>query len=137
MPPAETPVLWPIALYGAAVLALVAVMIGVSHVLGQRHRERATGEPYESGIVSEGSARMRFSVKYYLVAMFFLIFDLEIIFIVTWAVAARELGWAGYGAVVVFIAVLVIALAYLWRSGALEWGTGARRRRAGGHRPLI
>ncbi len=122
--------LWPLAVYFVAVIGLVAAMIGISHALGERHAERATGQPYESGIVSEGTARVRFPVKFYLVAMFFVVFDLEAVFLFAWAVAARELGWAGYVEAMIFTAVLVTALAYLWRSGALDWGTsrGARAR---------
>jgi NADH-quinone oxidoreductase subunit A len=110
------------AVYAAAVIVLVGGMIGTSYVLGQRHRDRATGDPYESGIVSTGSARVRLSVKFYLVAMFFVIFDLEAVFLFAWAVAARELGWAGYAEALVFIGILVAALVYLWRRGALDWG---------------
>jgi NADH-quinone oxidoreductase subunit A len=102
-------------------MVLVSGMIGLSYILGERHHDRATGEPYESGIVSTGSARQRFSAKFYLIAMFFVIFDLEAVFIFAWAVAARELGWAGYIEVLVFIGVLVAALVYLWRQGALDW----------------
>ncbi len=114
--------LWPLAVYAAAVILLVGGMIGTSYVLGQRHRDRATGDPYESGIVSTGSARVRLSVKFYLVAMFFVIFDLEAVFLFAWAVAARELGWGGYVEALVFIGILVAALVYLWRRGALDWG---------------
>jgi NADH-quinone oxidoreductase subunit A len=115
--------LWPLAVYAVAVIVLVAGMIGVSYVLGQRHHERETGDPYESGIVSTGSARVRLSVKFYLVAVFFVIFDLEAVFLFAWAVAARELGWVGYAEALVFIGILVAALAYLWRSGGLDWGS--------------
>jgi NADH-quinone oxidoreductase subunit A len=97
----------------------------LSYVLGQRHSERATGDVYEGGIVSTGSARVRLSVKFYLVAMFFVIFDLEAVFLFAWAVAARELGWAGYAEALVFVVILVAALVYLWRSGALDWGERA------------
>lgn len=114
--------LWPIVVYFIAVLALVAGMLVLSHLLGQRHTERATGEPYESGIVSTGSARLRFSVKFYLVAMLFVIFDLEAAFIIAWAIAFRESGWTGYLGVLFFIAALVAALIYEWRLGALDWG---------------
>ncbi len=121
--------LWPLALYFALVLILVAGILGLSYVLGQRHRQRATGEPYESGIVPTGSARLRLAAKYYLVAMFFVIFDLEAVFIFAWAVAFQEVGWAGYAEVLVFIGVLVGALIYIWKLGALDWGTTRRRRR--------
>lgn len=125
---ALTTPLWPLSVYIAAAVAIVAGMIVLSYVLGQRHRGRATGEPYESGIVSTGFAHVRFDVKFYLVAMFFVIFDLEAIFIFAWAVALREVGWAGYIEVLVFISILVAALIYLWRMGALEWGTPKEER---------
>lgn len=118
--------LWSIFIYFIAVLALVAGMLAVSYLLGQRHTERATGEPYESGIVSTGSARLRFSVKFYLIAMLFVIFDLEAAFIIAWAIAFRESGWAGYFGVLFFIAALVAALIYEWRLGALDWGQRPR-----------
>jgi NADH-quinone oxidoreductase subunit A len=98
-------------------------MLGLSSLLGQRHTDRATGEPYESGIVSTGSARLRLSAEFYLVAMFFVIFDLEAVFIFAWAIAFREVGWAGYSEILVFIGILIAALIYLWRQGALDWGT--------------
>jgi len=112
--------------YFVLVILLVVAMLATSYLLGQRHTDRATNSPYESGILSEGSARARLSARFYLVAMFFVIFDLEAVFIFAWAVAARELGWAGYVEVLVFIGVLVAALAYLWRLGALDWGASAR-----------
>jgi len=110
------------AVYFFAVVALVAFMILLSYFLGERHRERATGEPYESGILSTGTARVRFDVKFYLVAVFFVVFDLEAVFIFAWAVSLRELKWAGYVEILIFIGVLMAALVYLWRLGALEWG---------------
>src|SRR4030042_2196180 len=109
--------LWPLALYFIATIVLVIAMIGISYVLGQRHKDRATGEPYESGIVSTGTAQVRFDVRFYLVAMFFVIFDLETIFIFAWAVAVRELGWAGYIEILVFIGIFIAVLVYLWRIG--------------------
>jgi NADH-quinone oxidoreductase subunit A len=95
--------------------------------LGQRHRDRATDEPYESGVAPTGSARLRLSVNFYMIAMFFVIFDLEAIFIVAWAVAIRELGWSGYIGVLVFIGVLTAALLYEWQMGALDWGERSQR----------
>jgi NADH-quinone oxidoreductase subunit A len=120
--------LWPLGLYFVLVIVLVAAMLGISFVLGQRHQDRATGDPYEAGIVSEGSARLRFSASFYLTAMFFVVFDLEAAFIFGWAVAGRELGWKGYWEVVCFIGVLLATLAYLWRVGALDWGAKVRPR---------
>jgi NADH-quinone oxidoreductase subunit A len=123
----NTVTLWPFVVYFAVVIVLAAGMIGVPYFLGQRHKERETGEPYESGIVSTGSARVRFSVKFYLIAMFFVIFDLEAAFIFAWAIAFRELGWPGYVEIVIFVGILVAVLIYLWRVGALEWGPRGRK----------
>lgn len=120
--------LWPFGLYFILVIALVASMLGISFVLGQRHSDRATGAPYEAGIVSEGSARLRLTASFYLVAMFFVVFDLESAFIFAWAVAGRELGRRGYWEAVSFIGVLLSTLAYLWRVGALDWRTEVRPR---------
>ena len=83
----STPDFGAVGIYILGVLAVLAVMLGVSYVLGQRHREKATGDPYESGILITGSARMRFSARFYLVAMLFVIFDLEAALIFSWAVA--------------------------------------------------
>ena len=133
---AQPPLLWPLVVYFAAVIFLVAAMLGLSYVLGERHEDPATGQPYESGIVSTGSARLRLSADFYLVAMFFVIFDLEAVFLFAWAIAFREVGWGGYLEALVFIGILVAALVYLWRLGALDWGTMARtaRRRQQGTR---
>ena len=120
--------LWPLAVYFGAVILMVAGIILLSHVLGQRHRDRATGEPYESGIVSTGSARLRFSVKFYLVAMFFVIFDVAGGFIFAWAVAVHRVGWSGYVGVLVFVGILAVALVYLWRLGGLDWAPRGRGR---------
>ena len=122
----QTAPLWPLAVYCGAVLVTVVGTVVLSFVLGERHRERATGQPYESGIVSTGSARLRFSADFYLVAMFFVIFDLESVFIFTWAVSVRQVGWAGWVEAAVFIGVLVAALLYLWAAGALDWGPSPR-----------
>ncbi len=125
----DTILLWPMSVYFALVLLVVGGMLLMSYLLGERHREKQTAEPYESGIASTGTARMRFDVKFYLVAMFFVIFDLESVFIFSWAVSIRETGWAGYAEMLVFIGVLVAALGYLWRTGALDWGTKKQRMR--------
>lgn len=119
--------LWPLLVYTIAVVALVTGMIGLSHILGQRHKERATGENYEAGIAPTGSARMRFSAHFYLVAMFFVIFDLEVAFIVAWAIAFKNLGWYGFWGVCVFIGILLIVLIYEWRLGALDYATSGRK----------
>ena len=117
------PDFWTFVGYGIAVLILVSGMLGISYVLGEKHHEPATGEQYESGIVSTGTARRRLAIRYYLMAMMFLVFDLESIFIYSWAVVLREAGWSGYIEIAVFIGVLLVALFYLWREGAIDWRT--------------
>ena len=113
--------LWALGVYFLVLLFVIGIILLVSWLLGPRHHEPATGAPYEGGILSEGSARVRLSARFYLVAMFFVVFDLEAVFIYSWAVAASELGWAGYWEVVIFIGVLLVTLAYLWKLGALDW----------------
>ncbi|WP_299824687.1 NADH-quinone oxidoreductase subunit A [uncultured Pontibacter sp.] len=119
--------LWPLLVYGAIVLSLIALIMALSYVLGQRHNERATGQPYEGGILSAGSARLRFSSQFYLVAMLFVIFDVETVFILAWAIAFRDLGWYGYIGVLVFIVLLVVVLVYEWRNGALDFGPDGKK----------
>lgn len=123
----NTGLLWPIIAYGAIVLSLVLAMLGLSFVLGQRHKERATEDPYEGGILSTGSARLRFSSQFYLIAMLFVIFDVETIFIVSWAIAFRELGWYGYVGVMIFVILLFVVLIYEWRNGALDFGPDGKK----------
>ena len=118
--------LWPVVVYFAAVIALVLTMLGLSWLLGQRRANASTNDPFESGVVSVGGAQARISVDFYLIAIFFVIFDLETVFIFAWAIAFFELGWQGYFAILVFVFVLVIALIYEWRSGALDWGKKTR-----------
>jgi NADH-quinone oxidoreductase subunit A len=113
--------------YLVVTLALVGSVIALSYVLGERHRAPATGESYEAGIVSAGSARIRLSAQFYLVAMAFVVFDVEAVFIFAWAVAVPELGWRAYGEILLFIAVLLVALVYLVRLGVFRWG------KSGGH----
>jgi len=115
--------LWPLGVYFIGVIFLIAAILFLSYILGERHKEHATDEPYEAGAPITGSGRQRLTAKFYLVAMFFVIFDLESVFIVAWALTARQLGWAGYIEILIFIGVLVAALVYLWKLGALDWGS--------------
>ncbi len=112
--------LWTLPVYFGAALVVVGFMLGLSYVLGQRHDAPAKGYPYESGMIPTGSARLRLDVRFYLFAMFFLIFDLESVFLFAWAVAAREAGWSGFIEALIFVLILLVALVYLWRVGALE-----------------
>ena len=115
--------LWPLIVYFIAVVLLIIAMLLFSYVLGERHRGHATDEPYEAGVPITGTARQKLTPKFYLVAMFFVIFDLETVFVIAWALAARSLGWAGYIEILIFIGVLLAALVYLWRLRALDWGS--------------
>jgi NADH-quinone oxidoreductase subunit A len=119
--------LWPLVLYAFLVVALAAAMILISYFLGERHKERVTDEPYESGIMVTDSARLRFTVRFYLIAMFFVIFDVESIFIFAWAIAFRQAGWTGYIAVLIFISILIVSLVYLWLIGALDWARNGKK----------
>lgn len=120
--------LWPLVIYFLAVVLMVLVILGLSSLVGQRSKmQGATAEPFESGVVGIGSAQVPVSVEFYLIAMFFVIFDLETVFIFAWAIAFRELGLFGYLAISVFVLILVIALIYEWKSGALDWGVKTRK----------
>ena len=122
---ASVPVLWPLVAYFAAILALVGIMIVLSWLLGQRHHDRTTGEPYESGILPTGSASA---------ALRKLLPRRRVLrhlrprrrFLFAWALCVRQAGWTGYLDSLIFIGILMAALAYLWREGALDWGTGQR-----------
>ena len=108
--------------------ALAGVIVVLSYLIGYRRPTRAKMSPYECGMTPVGDARERFSVKFYLVAMFFVIFDLEAVFLFAWAVTVRSLGWPAFWEAVVFIGILVAAWLYLWRVGALDWSIDSRRR---------
>lgn len=120
--------LWPLVVYFFLVIVLMAGIMALSYVAGERHTAQAADQPFESGIVSVGFARLRLSARFYLIAMFFVIFDVEALFLFAWAIAVREAGWAGYIEALVFIGILLVALAYLWRLGALDWSETKRWR---------
>jgi NADH-quinone oxidoreductase subunit A len=110
-----------LALYTLAVFAMAAVMVGTAAVLGPRRRGAADPNPFESGIPPIQDIHIRFPVQFYVIAMLFVLFDLEMVFVFAWAVAARAAGWHGYLGMLAFLVLLLVALAYLWRAGALEW----------------
>jgi NADH-quinone oxidoreductase subunit A len=114
----------PFLIYSLSVIALLAVVLIGSWLLGSRTQaEKATNMPYESGVVPVGSAEQtRLSVEFYLIALFFVVFDLETIFVFAWAVSFYEVGWTGYLGVAVFILILLVALVYELSTGALDWG---------------
>ena len=123
----HTNILWPFIIFAVIVFSLIGIMIGLSYLLGERHKERMTDEPYESGIPPTGDARLRFSSSFYLIAMFFVIFDLDAAFIMLWAVSFRELGLPGYIGIVIFIAILMVLLVYELSIGALDFGPNGKK----------
>jgi NADH-quinone oxidoreductase subunit A len=100
---------------------VVGVMVSASMLLGPHRRTAVKDEVFECGNPPTGPARGRFSVRFYLVAILFIVFDVEVVFLYPWAIVLRSLGVPGLVEMVVFIAVLGVALAYVWRKGALEW----------------
>jgi NADH-quinone oxidoreductase subunit A len=104
------------------------VMIGLSLLLGPKNPTPEKLAPYECGMPAVGDARERHSVKFYLVAMISLLFDIEIAFLYPWAVAFRDLGLAGFVQLVSFFSILSVGYVYVWRKGVLEWGPVARVR---------
>lgn len=120
---------WSLGVFLGGVILIVCVMLFVPVWLGGRNWGRAKNEPFESGVVSVGGARLRLSAKFYLVAMFFVIFDVEALFLYAWAVCVREAGWSGLIEVFIFVAVLLVGLVYVWRMGALDWAPEGRRRK--------
>lgn len=114
--------LWPLLAYVIAVVSLVTGILFISNFLGERHEEHATDETYEGGIVATGSARLKFPVHFYVVAMFFVIFDVDSAIIFSWAISIRNTGWAGYITIFIFIATLAVVSIYIYRIGALNFG---------------
>jgi NADH-quinone oxidoreductase subunit A len=100
--------------------ALGALLVGAANLLGPRHPSPVKESPFECGSDPIGSARERFGVKFYMVALLFIIFDVEAVFVYPWAVLLKELGWSGYIAMLTFAFTLAIGLAYIWKKGALE-----------------
>lgn len=118
---------WPLLFYAGLVLIVVAGMIVLSHFLGERHKARYKHEIYESGIATTGDARLRFSSQYYIVAMFFVIFDIEAAFLIAWAISFDLTGWLGFTGGIIFIGILGAVLVYEWRIGALDYGPKGRQ----------
>jgi len=104
-------------------LALVTAfgMVAASRILNPRRPTPQKEMPYESGMIPLGDTRARFSVKFYMVAISFIVFDLETIFLIPWAVQMRELGWGPFLAMTLFVIVLAVGLLYEWKKGGLEW----------------
>lgn len=120
--------IWAISLYVIGVIALCSLMLGVAYFAGGRSKARYKNTPFESGVVPVGNSHLRFSARFYLVAMLFVIFDVEALYLMSWSVSVRENGWNGFIEAFIFIAILLVGLFYLVRIGALDW-TPKRSRR--------
>jgi NADH-quinone oxidoreductase subunit A len=107
-------------LFGVALVTALGMVVA-SHILNPRRPTPQKEMPYESGMIPLGDTRARFSVKFYMVAISFIVFDLETIFLIPWAVRMRELGWGPFVAMTLFVAVLALGLVYEWKKGGLEW----------------
>ena len=129
MPTSATDVYFPVLLQALVAMALAAGLLTASYLLGKRVRNRVKDMPYESGIVPTGDARHRFSVKFYLVAMLFILFDIEAIFLYPWVVVYRELRMFAFVEMLVFVIMTLSGLFYIWKKGALDWAEPNRPRR--------
>jgi len=103
----------------STVMAVVVIMLGA--IIGPRHPTPRKLQPYESGMTLIGPAQRRFPIKFYFIAVLFILFDVEIIFLYPWAVVFRQLGWFGFIEMLIFVGILLVGYIYAWRQGALEW----------------
>jgi NADH-quinone oxidoreductase subunit A len=129
MPNTPTEVYFPVLLQIAIAMLVAAGMLGASYLLGKRVRNKVKDLPYECGITPVGDARERFSVKFYLVAMLFILFDIEAIFLYPWAVVYRELKMFAFVEMLLFIVLVLAGFFYIWKKGALDWSGADRQSR--------
>src|SRR5215475_9461000 len=125
MPSSYTEVYFPVLLQAVIAMVLATGLLSVSYLLGKRVRNRVKDMPYESGIVPTGDARQRFSVKFYLVGMLFILFDIEAIFLYPWAVVFRELKMFAFVEMLIFVILILSGFFYIWKKGALDWAEKA------------
>ncbi len=111
----------PVLLFILVGIAVGIVPLALGYILGPNRPDEAKNSPYECGFEAFDDARMKFDVRYYLVAILFILFDLEIAFLFPWAVSLQEVGMTGFVAVLIFLAILVVGFAYEWKKGALDW----------------
>src|SRR5437764_15045029 len=121
MPTTLAETYFPVLLQAIIAMALAAGLLTVSFLLGRRVRNKVKYTPYESGITPTGDARQRFSVKFYLVAMLFILFDIEAIFLYPWAVVYRDLKMFGFIEMLIFVVLILSGFFYIWKKGALDW----------------
>jgi NADH-quinone oxidoreductase subunit A len=125
MPTSYTEVYFPVLVQAIIAMGLAAVLLTASFVLGKRVHNKVKDLPYESGMVPTGDARRRFSVKFYLVAMLFILFDIEAIFLYPWVVVYRDLRMTAFIEMLIFVVLILSGFFYIWKKGALDWaGSG-------------
>jgi NADH-quinone oxidoreductase subunit A len=130
MPHSYTELYFPVLVQAIIAMGLAAGLLSVSYLLGKRVRNRVKDMPYESGIVPTGDARQRFSVKFYLVGMLFILFDIEAIFLYPWVVVYRELKMVAFVEMLIFVILILSGFFYIWKKGALDWsGSDLSRRK--------
>jgi NADH-quinone oxidoreductase subunit A len=115
------PVLLFLLIATAVGVGMVVVSGGLARLTGSHHPDSEKLSPYECGFEAFEDARMKFDVRYYLVAILFILFDLEIAFLFPWAVVLQDIGWFGFWAMLIFLGILVVGFIYEWKKGALEW----------------
>ena len=130
MPSNYSELYFPVLVQVIIAIGLAAALIGISTLLGKRARSPLKDTPYESGMAPVGSARERFSVKFYLVAMLFILFDIEAIFLYPWVVVYRELKMVAFVEMLIFVVLILSGFLYIWKKGALDWsGSDLTRKR--------
>jgi len=129
MPTTYPELYFPVLVQVVIAIALAAGLIGASSLLGKRAKSPLKDTPYESGMAPVGSARERFSVKFYLVGMIFILFDIEAVFLYPWAVVYRQLKLFGFFEMLIFVAVVLIGFFYVWKKGALDWSQNKPERK--------
>jgi len=118
----------PLLLHFVIAFAIAGAIVTLSWLIGQHKPNRAKLSPYECGVAPVGDARERFSVKFYLVAMLFILFDVEAIFLYPWAVILRELKMFGFWEMLVYVGIVLVGLFYVWKKGVIDWGREALQR---------
>lgn len=127
MPESYAQTWFPVLIQILIAIAVAGAMIGLSAVLGRKVKDPVKSSPYESGMQPVGNARERFSVKFYLVAMVFIVFDIEAIFLYPWAVVYRQLKLFAFFEMLLFIVLVLCGFFYIWKKGVLNWSTDQRR----------
>ncbi|MGE0083072.1 MAG: NADH-quinone oxidoreductase subunit A [Desulfococcaceae bacterium] len=121
------PGIFSLTVFGIIVTVLIGFLLFLSFWLGEKKPNAEKMRVYESGIIPSGSARLRYPVPFFMVAIFFLLFDVEGAYIFSWAVACKDLGWSGWMQMSFFIIILLLGLVYVWRKGGLEWGPSMKK----------